>query len=77
MHLCLLFPMPSDGEEEDSCFCKPAQLRTPSQPRLHALAPTAHLRTVALPASLQAPSAGVQRPAAAYSHGSGVMWPYY
>ena len=35
------------------------------------------LLSLHLPPRLQAPSAGVQRPAAAYSHGSGVMWPFY
>lgn len=40
---------------------------TPKEPSLpaHRGAPT------------EAPTAGVQRPAAAYSHGSGVMWPFY
>lgn len=43
----------------------------------HCCAPTAAVSSP--PTRLQAPAAGVQRPAAAYSHGSGVMtvWPFY
>lgn len=68
----LCYYPPGAVPAQDAQHCMP-RLPTPCA----VCVPPPCLLTYRHAASLQAPTAGVQRPAAAYSHGSGVMWPYY